>query len=197
MLGWRVGGWVGAAWPPQAAPGGVARGGGARAQAEKPQAPPPKAVAPPPVQAWGGAASQKPEPAFSLNDDFPPPSAPASPLAPARLLDLSASRPLAPPRSKAADDVDDLLRAAMDVTLDDSDPRVPDRRAPTAIGPPGAIGRAPGRRAPVDEPPPSSGGWGFGAAGPQLGAVGLPWAGLAGVRAENPAVANPSPFGGF
>ena len=39
--------------------------------------------------------------------------------------------------------------------------------------------------------------WGFGAAGPQLGAVGLPWAGLAGVRAENPAVANPSPFGGF
>ena len=110
---------------------------------------------------------------------------------------LSASRPLAPPRSKAADDVDDLLRAAMDVTLDDSDPRVPDRRAPTAIGPPGAIGRAPGRRAPVDEPPPSSGGWGFGAAGPQLGAVGLPWAGLAGVR-ENPAVsANPSPFGGF
>ena len=30
-----------------------------------------------------------------------------------------------------------------------------------------------------------------------LGAVGLPWAGLAGVRAENPAVANPSPFGGL
>ena len=174
--------------------------GRARAQAEKVAAPPPKAVAPPPVQAWGGAAAQKPEPAFSLNDDFPPPSAPASPPAPARLLDLSASRPLAPPRSKAADDVDDLLRAAMDVTLDDSDPRVPTRRAAAPIGPPGvgAIGRAPGRRAPVDEPPASSGGWGFGAAGPQLGAVGLPWAGLAGVRAENPvASANPSPFGGF
>ena len=83
----------------------------------------------------------------------------------------------------------------MDVTLDDSDPRVPARRAAAPIGPPGvgAIGRAPGRP-PVDEPPPS---WGFGSTGPQLGAVGLPWAGLAGVRPENPAVANPSPFGGF
>ncbi len=174
--------------------------GRARAQAEKVAAPPPKAVAPPPVQAWGGAAAQKPEPTFSLNDDVPPPRAPASPPAPARLLDLSASRPLQPAAAaRAADDVDELLRAAMDVTLDDSDPRVPTRRAAAPIGPPGvgAIGRAPGRRAPVDEPPPSSGGWGFGAAGPQLGAVGLPWAGLAGVRAENPAVANPSPFGGF
>ena len=120
----------------------------------------------------------------------------ASPPAPARLLDLSASRPLQPAAAaRAADDVDDLLRAAMDVTLDDSDPRVPARRAAAPIGPPGvgAIGRAPGRP-PVEETPPSSG-WGFGGAGPQLGAVGLPWAGLAGV--ENPAVANTSPFGGF
>ena len=114
--------------------------------------------------------------------------APASPPAPARLLDLSASRPLQPAAAaRAADDVDDLLRAAMDVTLDDSDPRVPARRAAAPIGPPGvgAIGRAPGRP-PVDEPQPPSSGWGFGGAGPQLGAVGLPWAGSGRRAAENP-----------
>ena len=131
-----------------------------------------------------------------MNDDFPPP-APASPPAPARLLDLSASRPLQPAAAaRAADDVDYLLRAAMDVTLDDATPcaHAPRGRADWTA----RRGHwPPGRRAPVDEPQPSSGGWGFGAAGPQLGAVGLPWAGLAGVRAENPAVANPSPFGGF
>lgn len=147
-----------------------------------------KAVAPPPAQAWGGAAAAK-EPAFSLADAFPPP-APAS-----ALRDGFAAFRREPQRRPPtpADDVDDLLRAAMDVTLDDSDPRVPAMRTPTAIGPPGAIGRAPGRPRSAAEPQPS---WGFGAAGPQLGAVGLPWAGLAGVRAENP-VANPSPFGQF